>query len=111
MTFKVDRVTVQTRASAGCSGSHVTTNELPDRLGIEFDDSARRRRRSDAGHYTNLPYDAMGCVPSALTPTDLRTMGVPTQRKIAILLERDTDAQSTGTFRLGPTAPARWRCR
>lgn len=103
VTFKVDRVTVQTPGLGWMFWNTLfdTTDELPDRLGIEFD-NLRNVADDDTtpGNYTNLPYDAMGCVPSALTPTDLRTMGVPTQRKIAVLLERDTDAQSTGTFRL-----------
>ena len=103
VTFKVDRVTVQTPGLGWMFWSTLfdTTDELPDRFGVEFD-NLRNVADDDTtpGNYTNLPYDAMGCVPSALTPTDLRTMGVPTQRKIAVLLERDTDAQSTGTFRL-----------
>lgn len=102
-TFKIDRVTVQTPGLGWMFYNTVidTSEELPDRIGIVLD-NPRNIASDDStpGNYTNLPFDAMGCVQTALTPTDLRAMGVPTARQVTMLLERDSDAESTGTFRV-----------
>ena len=70
-------------------------------LGVVFD-NPRNVADDDTtpGNYTNLPYDAMGCVASMLTPTDLRTMGVPTNRQVTLSLTRDSDSESTALFRM-----------
>lgn len=102
-TFKIDRVTVQTPGIGWMFYNTVidTTDELPDRFGIVLE-NPRNIADDDStpGNFTNLPYDAMGCAESMLTRTDLRAMGVPSDRQITLLLARDSDTESTGTFRL-----------
>jgi hypothetical protein len=103
VNFKIDRVTVQTPGLGWMFYNTLidTSEELPDRIGIVLD-NPRNIADDDStpGNYTNLPFDAMGCVESALTPGDLRVMGVPSERQITLLLERDSDSESTGTFRV-----------
>jgi hypothetical protein len=103
VTYRIDRVTLQTPGLRWFIWNTLfdTSNELPDRVGIVLD-NPRNVADDDTtpGNYTNLPFDAMGCVASALTPTDLRTMGVSTQRQVTVTLSRDSDTQTTGLFRM-----------
>ncbi|MCC8363305.1 hypothetical protein LK996_09490 [Lysobacter sp. A6] len=103
ITFKADRVVVETPGFGWYFWStiFVSSEELPDLVGVRIENPRNVATDPNTpGNYTNLPYDAMGCVAEMLTPTDLRAMGVPTQRQIRIALEKVSDAETTARFRL-----------
>ncbi|NUS60900.1 MAG: hypothetical protein HOQ01_08130 [Lysobacter sp.] len=103
VTFKADRVVVETPGFGWYFWNtiFVSSEELPDHLGVRIENPRNVATDPNTpGNYTNLPYDAMGCVAEMLTPTDLRAMGVPTERQIRIALEKVSDAETTARFRL-----------
>jgi hypothetical protein len=103
VTFKADRVVVETPGFGWYFWNTIihSSEELPDHLAVRIENPRNVATDPNTpGNYTNLPYDAMGCVAEMLTPTDLRAMGVPTERQIRIALEKVSDAETTARFRL-----------
>jgi hypothetical protein len=96
--FKIDRVVFQTPGLWWLfrNSFYRASRELPDLFGVKLENPRKDTdSQTTPGNYTNLPYDAKGCVSKLLTPADLREMGVvDLKHEISVVLERASDQES-----------------
>jgi hypothetical protein len=100
--FAMDRLVVRPSSqlwllrNAFFSGSKFA----PDRIGLTLENfRSVGDGETTPGNYTNLPYDAMGCAPSLLTPRDLLGMGLDVpKRNIHLDLDRTSSRSVDLTF-------------
>lgn len=75
---------------------------MPDEMGLTLENFRNTAdSESTPGNFTNLPYDAKGCVPLLLTQRDIMGMGVEMPRRdVHIQLDRVSDDKVELTYTL-----------
>jgi hypothetical protein len=73
------------------------SKKMPDEIGLTLENVRDASRTAKtAGGYSNLPFDAMGCGKTQMTPETLQAMGLPEPRRdTSLWLRRKDDQVST----------------
>lgn len=99
-TYLADRLVIHTPGFFWLwKGAFSDPEYVPDNIGLTAENLRDASRTDETpGNYTNLPYDAIGCGVSLLTPAHLRAMGLHSARNTSLNLRQLDDANSILLF-------------